>query len=156
LSKNTSVWQSHPFVIGAIIVVVALAFVITVAPAVQSVDTSGMTGLELGLVQVAQLLTSSAPIAIIAGFAWSFFGYLRYKVGDNTVDYDLTQLTQTVAWFMGIITPFSYGLNAVSLNGVPLATVIAQSFMAFKAVINQLQTSIQQQPVTQAPSPPAS
>jgi hypothetical protein len=154
LSQKTTVWQSHPFVIGVIAVVVALAFVVTVAPTVQSVDTTGMTGLELGLVQVAKLLMSSAPIAIIAGFAWSFFGYFRYKVGDNTVDYELTQLMQTIAWFIGIITPFSYGLNAVNLNGVPLATVIAQGFMTFKSVINQLQTVIQQQPVPTGPSPP--
>jgi type II secretory pathway component PulF len=156
LSKNTSVWQSHPFVLGVVAVVVALAFIITVAPAVQAVNTTGMTGLELGLVQIAQLLTTSAPIAIIAGFAWSLFGYLRYKAGDNTVNYDLTQLAQTVAWFMGIITPFTYGLNAVNLNGVPLATIIAQGFMTFKAVINQLQTTTQQNPPPQASDPPKS
>jgi uncharacterized membrane protein len=154
MSKNTSVWQSHPFVLGVIIVVVALAFVVSAAPAVQSVNTTGMTGLLLGLVQIAQLLTAAAPVAIIAGFAWTLFGYLRYKAGDNTVNYNLTQLAQTVAWFMGIITPFTYGLNAVNLNGVPLATIIAQAFMTFKAVINQLQTSIQQQPAPQAQSPP--
>jgi hypothetical protein len=149
--SQKSVWQSHPFLVGALVVIVAALCFVSVAPAVESVSTVGMPTWEVDVVHIAQLLVSAAPVAAIAGFAWSFFGYLRFKVGDDTVNYNLTQLAQTVAWYMAIITPLTYGLTTFNINGVPLGTLVAQAFMTAKAVINQMETAVETEP---APTPP--
>jgi hypothetical protein len=142
LSQKSSVWQNHPFVMGLICVVIALGFVVAVTPSVQTIDTAGMPTWEVELVGVLQLIVNVVPTSVLAGFGWTLFGYIRFKAGDNEVDYDLTKMAQTVAWFTGLITPLTYGLGT---SGLPLGTAITTGIMALKSVLNQLTTAMQQQ-----------
>jgi hypothetical protein len=138
MSQKTSIWTNHAFITGLIAVAIALVFLSAVAPTVQAINTAGMPTWEAQLVGVFQLVVDVFPAGVLAGFGWSLFGYLREMAGDTETEYDLTKLSQTVLWFVGIITPVAYGLNNVALG-----TGIATAFMTLKAVVNQFVTTEQ-------------
>lgn len=138
MTQKTSFWQNHTFIVGLIAVAIALVFVSYVAPTIQAVSTVGLPTWEIQLVGIMKWLVDVFPPSIVAGFGWSLFGYLREKAGDTTVNYDLSRLSQTLLWFIGIATPAAY-----SLNNVAWGTGIAAGFMAVKAVINQFVTASQ-------------
>jgi len=117
---------------GALILIVALAVLQIIQPAVIVIDTSKLSGWQVDIVAVVQHFFTATPFALLAGFGWSIFGFLRYKFGDPTVQYELNKQYQTFVWFEGIIIIVSAGLPT------PLATAIAGIIMALKSVFNAL------------------
>jgi hypothetical protein len=128
---------------GLLSLVLILGVFEAVAPSVQAISVEGMPTWEAQLVSILQLVFNTVPPAVLAGFGWTLFGFLRYKAGDDEVSYDLTKMAQTFTWFITIITPMTYGLSQVG-QGIPLSTAITTVIMAFKSVLNQLSTATQQ------------
>jgi hypothetical protein len=135
---------------GLLTLVLILGVFQAVAPSVQGISVEGMPTWEAQLVNVLQLVFNTVPPAVLAGFGWTLFGFLRYKAGDDEVNYDLTKMAQTFSWFITIITPMTYGLSQVG-QGVPLSMAITTVIMAFKSVLSQLSTTTQQPGTTLPP-----
>jgi hypothetical protein len=176
-TTKTPWYQNHTLITGILAVIISLAFLAFVAPTVQSYyhsvfgqpigstsaiinSTSATVVLqyqwENTLVYIGNLLVTSLPVSILAAFAWTLFGYVVYKAGDNEVEYDLTKLTQTITWFSALITPLSFGLGSVLIptvtGSITVAATITTVLMAIKSIINQAQTTAQP---TTAPATPA-
>jgi len=129
---------------GALILIVALAVLQSLQPAIVDVDTSTFSGWQTQVVAVVQHFFTVTPLALLAGFAWSLFGFLRYKLGDQTVQFEVDKLYSTWMWFEGIIIVVAAGFP------LPLSTAIAAIIMAVKSVLNTIKTP---QPLPTAPSP---
>jgi len=136
-------FEKNTLLKGALILIVSLAVLQFVQPAVMSIDTSTLPSWEVQVVVVVQHFFEVTPIALLAGFGWSLFGYIRYKLGDQTVQYEVEKLYSTFMWFEGMIVIVAVGLPA------PLATTIAGIIMAVKSVFNALKTA----PTTAMPTP---
>lgn len=150
--SSKSIWQNHTFIAGVLVVIFVLGFLSIIAPGVQAISTQGLPTWEAQLIGVLQLILNSAPVAVLAAFAWTLFGYLRYKAGDAAVQYDLTKLSQTVSWFLAFILPLTYATS------LPLATLTTVLIVGAKAVLNQfLELMSQPAPTSSAvsPAPPA-
>jgi len=117
---------------GVLLLIAALAALEFVQPAVMSIDVSALPGWQVQAVIVVQHFFTATPIALLAGFGWSIFGFLRYRFGDPTVQYELNRQYETFVWFEGIIIIVAAGLPT------PLATAIAGVIMAVKSVFNAL------------------
>jgi hypothetical protein len=116
---------------GLLCITLVAAFISVVAPAVQEIDTTYMPTWEVQLVVILKLIVTVLPTGIVASYGWTLFGYIRYKVGDDTITYDLTKLTQTSAWFMSLLTPLTYATNP------QIAVVATTIIVGIKSVINQ-------------------
>ena len=115
---------------GALIITLALAVLQFFQPAVMSIDTSSLPSWQVNAVIVVQHFFRVTPGALLAGFGWSVFGFLRYKFGDTTVQYELTRMNETLLWFEGITIIVAAGLPtqyALAISGV---------IMAIKSVLN--------------------
>ncbi len=140
---------------GALILIVAIAVLEFLQPTVMAIDTSTMPGWESQLVILVQHFFQVTPIALIAGFGWSFFGYLKFRFGDQTVLFEVNKLYSTWMWFEAII--------AVVAVGLPLSwtTAIAGIIMAVKSILNQMggtppaQPPATTEPTVTGPGPPA-
>lgn len=117
-----------------LILAVALAVLEFVASSIAAIDVTYLSPWEVQLVEVIQYFFKVVPIALLGGFAWSLFGYLKYKFGDATVSYELDKFTATLMWFVGIMAPICAALPPE--QGLAVSGVI----MAIKSVINSFQT----------------
>jgi hypothetical protein len=107
---------------------------------------------EAQLIGVLQLIVNNAPTGVLAAFGWTLFGYLRYKAGDTEVQYDLTKMSETIAWFLALILPLSYASN------LPFATLVTVIISGAKSVLNQFAEQMSQPTptsATKASTPPA-
>ncbi len=132
---------------GALVLIVAVAVLEFLQPAVIAIDTSTMAGWESQFVILVQHFFQVTPIALIAGFGWSFFGYLRYRFGDQTVLFEVDKLYSTWMWFEGVIIVVSVGL--------PLSwtTAITGVIMAVKSILTGMRTPPTQPAATTTPGP---
>jgi hypothetical protein len=119
---------------GTLILIIALAVLQVLTPGVVVIDISSLSGWQLDAVLVIQHFYKVTPIALLAGFAWSLFGFLRYNFGDQTLQYETDKLYQTWMWFEGILVIVAAGFP------VPLSLAITGIIMAVKSVFNQLKT----------------
>ena len=109
---------------GALIIIVSLAVLQIIQPTVVSIDISSLPSWQVGVIVVVQHFFRVTPVALLAGFGWSVFGYLRYKFGDTTVQYELTKMNETIVWFEGITIIVAAGLPtqyALAISGVIMA-----------------------------------
>ena len=141
---------------GAIVLIAILAALEILSPAVLSVETSTMGDLEGKAMAVIKYFFEVTPIAILAGFGWSLFGFIRYKLGDAAVKYEVEKLYTTWAWFEGILIVITVGLP------LPYSTAIAGIIMAIKSAFSTLRNPppLTTQPVSAqktptGPGPPA-
>jgi hypothetical protein len=132
MNEKQSIWQSHSFIAGILIVVVSLGFISIVAPAVEAISVEGMPDWEAQLVYLSQMIVKALPPGVMAAFGWTLFGYLRYKSGDSAIQYDLTKMSETVAWFLAFILPLTYASNT------PLAVFITVIISGVKSVLSQV------------------
>jgi hypothetical protein len=131
---------------GALILVISLAVLTLLAPAVAVIDTTGMPSWEIQVVAIVQHFFVNTPWALLGGFAWSLFGFLRYNFGDTTVQFETDKLYITWMWFEGILVIVAAGFPT------PIAMAITGIIMAVKSVFNQLKA---QSTITAAgPGPP--
>ena len=125
-------FEKQKLIYGIIILVAALAVLEFLSPAVMNIDTSTLPGWEAQTVVVIQHFFAVTPVALLAGFGWSIFGFLRYKFGDQTVQYEVTKLYETWTWFEGILVIIAAGLP------LPLSIAVSGVIMAVKSVLNTL------------------
>jgi hypothetical protein len=119
--------------------VVALALFEALAPSIAAIDTSTLTApWEVQLVIVIKYFFRVTPTALLGGFAWSLFGYLKYKFQNGAVSYELDKFTSTLMWFEGIIMPTAVALPQEQ------ALAVAGIIMAIKSVLNQFKTGAPQ------------
>ena len=126
-------FEKNKLLEAVLIIIVALAVLEFLAPSIVAIDTTNLVAWQVDVVQVIQYFFNYAPIALFGGFAWSLFGYLRYKFNDPTIAYDIEKFSTTLMWFVGIMTPISAALPkewALAVTGI---------LMAIKSVVNQLQ-----------------
>jgi len=124
-----------------LILTIALAVLEFTAPSIAAIDTTYLADWEVRLVQIVQYFYNYIPTALLGGFAWSLFGYLRYKFGDESIAYDITKFETTLMWFVGIMTPVCSALPT------ELGLAVTGIIMAVKSILNQLKE-------TQATTPP--
>jgi hypothetical protein len=148
--STKSIWQTHSFITGVLAVIFVLTMLSVIAPGIQAISTEGLPMWLAQLIGVLQLIVNNVPTGVLAAFAWTLFGYLRYKAGDTTVQYDLTKMSQTIAWFLAFILPLTYATN------LPLATFATVIISGAKSVMNQFIEQMNQPAPTNAPqvSPP--
>jgi hypothetical protein len=148
--SSKSIWQSHSFITGVLVVIFALGFLSVVAPGIQAISTEGLPAWEAQLIGVLQLIVNNAPTGVLAAFGWTLFGYLRYKAGDAAVEYDLTKMGETTAWFLAFMLPLTYASN------LPFATLITVVISGAKSVLSQFVDQMKQPAPTSAAevSPP--
>ena len=135
---------------GILILIVAIAVLEYLSPAVMAIDVSTITvEWEVKAVYMLQSFFQNSPIALVAGFAWALFGFLRYKFGDASVKFEIQKLYSTWMWFEGAIIIFA---AAFPTN---LSLGITAILMAVKSVVNSfLQANVIETPtVTPAPTP---
>jgi len=130
---------------GILLLIIALAVLQALQPTVVGIDTASLSSWQIQVVDVVQHFFAVTPIALLAGFGWSLFGWLRYKLGDQAVQFEVDKLYSTWMWFEAIIIVLATGFP------LPISTAIAGIIMAVKSVFNQLKA-----PSTPtAPRPPS-
>jgi hypothetical protein len=131
------VFENNRLLEALLIIVVVLAFLQILASSVAAIDVSGLSAWEVKLVDIVQyFFVKVLPTALLGGFAWSLFGYLRYKVGDATISYEMNKFSQTIMWWVGIMTPICAALPPE--QGLAVSGVI----MAIKSVVSSLISSL--------------
>lgn len=133
---------------GALILLIALAVLQVIQPTVLTIDTSTLASWQTDIILVVQHFFRVTPVALLAGFAWSLFGFLRYKFGDSTVQYELTKMNQTLIWFEGILIIVAAGLPT------PIALAVSGVIMATKSVLSTYR-SVSPLPTTPQTATPA-
>jgi len=119
---------------GALVLIVAIAVLEFLRPAVMSINILELSAWQIQLVVVVQHFFEVTPIALLAGFTWAFFGFLRYKFSDQTVQFEVEKLYITWMWFEGILLLVAAGLP------LPYSIAITGIIMAVKSVLNALRT----------------
>ena len=142
--SSKSIWQTHSFITGVLVVVFALGLLSVITPEIQAISTEGLPMWEAQLIDVLQLIVNNVPTGVLTAFGWTLFGYLRYKAGDTEVQYDLTKMSETIAWFLGFILPLSYASN------LPFATLVTVIISGAKSVLNQFVEQMSQPTPTSA------
>ena len=126
-------FEKNKLLEAVLIITVTLAVLQFLAPSIVAIDTSNLAQWQIDVVQTIQYFFNYAPIALFGGFAWSLFGYLRYKFDDPAVVYDINKFSTTLMWWVGTMTPISLAMPkewALAVTGI---------LMAIKSVVNQLQ-----------------
>jgi len=140
---------------GILILIVAIAVLEYLSPAVMAIDVSTITvDWEVKAVYMLQSFFRVSPIALMAGFGWALFGFLRYKLGDVTVKFEIQKLYSTWMWFEGAIIIFAAAFP------IELSLGITAILMAIKSVVNSfLQAQVVEAPTptstTPTPTPPS-
>ena len=122
--------------VWTLVFIIAILTLEILQPTILSINAATLPGILKQVMILVQHFFTVTPIALLAGFAWSLFGYLRYKLGDVTVQYDVNKLYETWMWYEGLII-----LIAVALppgQAAAITTVI----MAVKSVFNKLKTPL--------------
>ena len=128
-------YQKQTLLRGTIILIIALAALALIQPTIMSIDTSTLTGWQIQIIVIIQHFFTVTPVALLAGFAWSLFGFLRYKLGDANVQYQVTKLYETWTWYEGLLLVIAAGLP------IPYSLAISGIIMATKAVFNNLRAT---------------
>ena len=126
-------FEKNKLLEAVLIIIVTLAVLQFLAPSIVAIDTSNLAQWQIDVVQTIQYFFNYAPIALFGGFAWSLFGYLRYKFDDPAVVYDINKFSTTLMWWVGTMTPISLAMPtkwALAVTGI---------LMTIKSVVNQLQ-----------------
>jgi hypothetical protein len=126
-------FEKNKLLEAILIIIVALAVLEFLAPSIVAIDATNLPQWQVDVVQTIQYFFNYAPIALFGGFAWSLFGYLRYKFDNPAIVYDINKFSTTLMWWVGIMTPISLALPTkwgLAVTGI---------LMAIKSIVNQLQ-----------------
>ena len=119
------------FIIGILAMLSVVTVLQALTPTLVGVDISTLPTWLAPYWETFVHFLETTKLAVICGFGWSLFGFLRYYYGDESVDFEVGKMVETWLWFEGMLLIFVAGLPK------EYAMALSTAIMAIKSVLNQ-------------------